>query len=194
MIQENPNESLKTDQLLWELIRGGYVKEVLKPENKNIKSIVFLDEKDFKKHGINAGPKEIATSINRSIIGLGLPLKAETCNESKKYITFKLPEGMKPDSLIILRRTKKFDLRNYDLLDRRDKLSETYKNLLRQNYIINLFPNIKFDKKIPPSISPIEERTLIIDENIEKMSEEQKQKKREEERKYIKEMKGTRGS
>ncbi len=196
MIQESPNEIRDTDKLLLELTMEGYVKKVLKPENinKNIKLIVFLDESDFEKHGIYATPKEVATFFNRSLIAIELPLKAETCTECKKYLTFKLPEGMKPDSSIILRRTKKFNIKNYDFLARKDKLPEAYKNLLRQEYIKNLWANIKFDKKIPPSISPREDRKLIINENIEKISEEKKWKKREEELKFIKEMKGTRGS
>jgi len=170
---------------------------MLDPENmknKNKKTVVFVDETDFQNHHIYAMSTEIATSLNRSLIAMKLPLKAETYNERKKYVTVKLPEGMKPESSIILHSTKKFDLKNYDLLSRREKLTEAYTKLLRQEYIKTLLPNIKIDGKIALSISPREDRKLIIYENMEPISEVKIRKKREDEIKFIKEMKGTRGS
>lgn len=155
------------------------------------KKILIEDITTFKKIGIEGTIKEIANSFNQNFIALELPLKAEPYENSKTKEIFKLPKEADPNSIIIIRHTKVFKVYNYDSSDKGKLLTEDYKNLLKQAYSTRKLLKVTLGK-LPPSFTPIKEKQIAIIENMEKITEEEKLRKREEIIKATEDVGGTR--
>jgi predicted phage tail protein len=141
--------------------------------------VAIEDISAFKKLGSDAKTTmEIALSLNQSFIALKLPLIAEPYENNK----------------IVITRTKVFDIHNYDRSDREKALTEEYKNLLKQAYDSRRLPKVLLTSiENSHSTSEIDYKPIPpVIENKEKMTEEEKQRKLEKERKAMEDSRGTR--
>lgn len=189
-LETNKIDNLRpADNWLLSKYGGKCIVDLLDKKSCN-KKVFTEDLVGFRKFGIEGNTKEIAISLNKSLVALKLPLIAESWDICKIKI-----KDAKPNCIII-RHTKIFNFNNYKLFDKENLLNEDYQKVLKEKYSKRMLPKISINPKdFTPTVIPIKHSEIAIDENVtEKPNNEKLEKIIQEINKFIKEQKGTRGS